>query len=206
MSTATQVFGFMGTEAAELPRLACIGYVEKVEGKTTQKGVYDMQTVHITPAESGKKTVTNFMYEPSWLVPGFNPKTLLEEAGGSTKYFLFGKNIKSQVEGSVSVLQGLAGSEEGFDSLSYSILTADDQSPEGIQNILATYFNENNPAIGYILQQRRRKTEEKDERGKAIYVLEQGYEVGEFFYVTDEAKEKLARRAANGKLVLTFEV
>jgi len=204
MSTATQVFGFRAAEADALPKLACLGYVEKLgEGKITQKGVYHMQTIHIAPMESGKKGVVNFLYVPEWLDAGFNPATLKEEADGKALYFLYGKNIMSRQ--SMSVLQGIAGSEENFNTLSYNLITTEDKSPEGIQAVLQNFFNEVGPTIGYVLQQRREKTGEVDENGKAIYELQPGYEVGSFFHPTDSEKARIAKQAANGKLVVTFE-
>jgi hypothetical protein len=208
MSTQTQpVFGFKPVAVDALPRLACIGYVDKLgEGKVTEKGIYDMQTIFLAPTESGKQTRVNFLYQPRWLDPSFDYETMREEDGGDKMISVYRMHLNSKQD--MSTLQGLSGSEEGFGKIQYSLIVAEDKSPEGIQAVFQSFFAEENPYIGYILKQRTSKTGEVDARGRAVKVLETGYEVGGYFFPTEENKVKLARQAENAKsnLVLTFEV
>jgi hypothetical protein len=206
MSTQTQpVFGFKTPDVEALPRLACVGGIEKVEGKTTAKGVYDMQVITLSPYESAPRNVTrvNFLYRPEWLDSNFDPNTLKEEFEGDKMLAVYRMHIASKT--ATTTLQGIAGTEEGFGQLSYALITAEDKSIEGVQAVISNYLNETQPTVGYYLQQRRRKTDEVDENGKAIYELEGGYEVGSFFLPTEDNMKRLDKQAASGRLVLTFE-
>lgn len=197
--------GFKAAGADVLPRLGCTGYVSQIiDVKTTAKGVYDMARVKVEPYESGRSVIVNVLYQPEWLDGNFDPDSLKEEANGESLFSVYRMHIASRQ--GLSTLAGLAGSEENFNALADALISSEDKSPEAVKMILSDFFRENGGEIGYVLKQRTRNTEELDDNGKPIKVLENGYEVGEFFYPTEDAKKRLAKRANDGKLVLAFEV
>lgn len=198
--------GFIAAEVDELKPLACIGYVSKiVDAKTTEKGVYDMQVIEVEPTEAGKKARVNFLYQPRWLDGGFDPSTLRGEEDGDKLFAVYRMHIAAKQ--SLSTLAGLSGSDENFGRLQEALLSAEGKDdPETVKQILTDFFNECGTEVGYVLKQRRRKTDETDDNGRPVYVLENGYEIGEWFYPSEEAKLRLKKRANAGKLVLGFEV
>ncbi len=198
MSTFTP---FLAAPVEVLPKLACIGYVESIkDGAHTKKGVYEIVGFKLAPTESGKVAFGNFLYRPEWLVGGFDPSTLAEFENAKSLTTVYRMNICGTKE--LSVLAGIAGSQDAFYQLAGQLQSIEGEvTPEAVTAVLRDFVRENSPEIGYILKQKSVKNEET---GK--YDLEDGYELGGFFYPTEDEKKRLAKAAAAGKMVLTFEV
>lgn len=192
---------FLAAPVEILPALACIGTVETVkDGKQcAAPSIYAMVSMSLSPNESGKKAFVNFMFHPSWLESGYDPKELGQYENAKGLRFTYRKNICGSSD--LSILAGISGSEENFHQLAGKLQALEEKTPENVSEVIREFVNENNSEVGYILTQKQAKNEET---GK--YEPADGYEVGEWFYPTDENKRKLAKRAANGKLSLTFEI
>lgn len=197
MSTATQTLGFQEASVEKLPRLACVGTVTEVgEGKLSEAGVYIVQPITIRGTGAGRGVRLNLLYRPEWLDVTFNPNKLEEEyEGGKSLLSVYRRNIATK--GGISALKGLAGSEEAFNTLAAALLTAEDKSIQGVQQVLRDFFLSTNEdvEIGYILKQRQQKVT-NPETGETEYELTNGYEVGEWFFNTEENRKRLVARAA----------
>lgn len=193
---------FMAPEVEELPRLACLGYIAKVkDGVVSTKGLYSMVPFEISPMESGKKAFGNFLFRPEWLEPGYNPDQMKQYDEPLCKSMTTVYRMNIAVKGSVPLLAGIAGSEDDYYELAARLQSIEGQkTPDVVAETIREFVNEVNPTVGYILKQKSKKNDE----GK--YELENGYEIGNWFWPTEEARAGLAKSAANGKLVLTFEV
>ena len=220
--------GFKSAQAAEKPKLACVGRLSGL-GDTgfTESGDYIKLQILIDGYGASQNARLTFLYRPEWFVPGFDPSSY-EGAGEAEKKFLgvYRRNIAEQ--DATSVLLGLCGGdEEAYNTLASTLFSLDlqsliDQGTEGVKQIpevvkaaIAEFFDNQETAgkrIGYILQQQSRKTDEVDENGKAIYVRGQYYEIGDGFgnsgfYVPDEkGRKRMASRAAKaqGKFRVCF--
>lgn len=224
MSTAAQgtFQGFAEAKVNKIPSLACTGYVEEVpEGKLSESQRYVVQPVTIRGLGASKTLTHRILYRPEWFRPGFDPSSL-EEFGdeGKSMQTVYRKNIN--VRSGISALKGLAGSDERFQNLAVAIMTAAAALPVDangnptdldiptVQGILREHLV--NPdgdytEIGYDLRQRKDKAGE-DENGKTVYELANGYEVGDFWFVSNDAKKKKVQRAsrtADGSYCVAFD-
>ncbi len=230
MSTAaeqTQKKLFNEASAAKLPKLVCTGYVSKIgEGKASKSGVYNVNPVEIQGIGASRNATVYLLTRPEWFevddqgYASFRPDSLQDVEGGAGMLFVYRKNIKGR--GTLSNLEGLCGSTERFENLQEAFLTApgitdDTDSPQVIEELLTKYLlpadGEAAFEIGYTLTQRRTKTAEKDENGKNVYLLENSYELSEFWEATDKAKakyiasaEKSAKRNAENGKPISFKV
>ncbi len=222
-ATAVQKKLFNEASAAKLPKLICTGYVAKIgEGKPSKSGNYNVNPIEINGFGAARNATVYVLTRPEWFEtdeagnPTFRPDALSQVEGGSAMQFVYRRNIRGR--GSVSILEGVCGSEERFEKLQEEFLTTDGIDDENdsaevieriLQNNLLPKDGEQGFEIGYTLSQQRTKTDEKDENGKFIYLLDNRYEVSNFWEATEKAKEshrksaeKSAKRAAeNGKPV-----
>ena len=205
--------GFREASAARKPTLVCTGYVAGVpESKESASGKYNVTTVEINGLGASPNARVYLLTRPEWFetnedgFPAFRPDSLEKVEGGRSMLFVYQKNI-AQV-GNTSVIQGLAGNEERFDTLAEALLsdpkTSDESdSAEAIQNIIEKLLvakeGQTPFEIGYILKQQRNKTDDVDEDGKPIYVLENRYEVSEWFEATEANKKKYRKSAEKSR-------
>ena len=196
--------GFQEAEARDLPTLACIGRVTKVNEpkftKVNENGInYIMIPVEVEGFGASRNTRVNFMFRPEWLDEKFSPRTLKDVEGGKGLLAVYGNNISQK--GKISTLAGLAGTnKEAFATLSDALINLDQASETIAQDVADTLkkvlIDDGVGAnIGYILTQQTEKTDEVDERGKPVYVKTQYYQVGEFFEPTQANRDKQYKRA-----------
>jgi hypothetical protein len=193
-------------EARELPTLACIGRVTKIEEpkatKVNEHGInYLMIPIHIEGYGASRGTKVNFMFRPEWLKEGFRSRDLAKVEGGKGLLAVYGNNISQK--GKVSTLKGLVGSvDEEFDALADTLLTLSpgeevptgEQVASALQKVLID--EEKGQRIGYVLRQQREKTEDVDpDTGKPIYVLTPYYEVNEFYTPNEKGRKRQYNRA-----------
>ncbi len=219
---AKQNRAFRKAPAPKLPTLVCTGYVSVVgEGKESEKGVYNVNPVEINGYGGSRNTKVQILTRPEWfsLDASGNPDFRPDQITDNGMAFVYRKNIAA-VDG-ISNLRGLAGNEERYAALSNLLFAAEgiagDTSFNAIQNVLESFLipaeGEDSVEIGYVLKQKRTKTEDLDENGKNIYLLENKYEVSDFFEATDENKkkyrksaEKSAEKADKARTPYTFKV
>lgn len=203
------VFG--EAEASRKPTLICVGTVGNVgQAKITASQNYILIPINLDPVDAGRKGKINFLYRPEWLVRGFKTHELKQ--ADEKAHFVYSKFIASREK--LSVLRGLCGSKEAFARLTKAILSLPDSggngpSMEDVADTLRTFFESNVDAdgqpvlVGYELVQARTKTDdyETDTKGKKrrIYLLDNRYEVGDFWDVTSEGIKKQNRRAEGSK-------
>lgn len=217
---------FAAADADKMPTLVCVGYVFHIgEGHPSKSGVYNVNPVEIQPYGGGRETKFQFLSRPEWFAldgegrPAFRPKDLKNAEGGKSMTFVYKKMINGRNE--MSALEGLAGNAERLGLLEETLvdtpgLDGDESATvlEGIFNdVLIAKDGEDAVEIGYILKQQRVKTDEVDENGKAVYILDKGYELANFWEVTSKNKKKYrdiaeksaARNKAKGEAI-SFKV
>lgn len=218
MSTATQTkIGFNTPDAEKLPKIACVGVVEEFgEGKLTQSQQYLIHQIRVKGNGANRNTRTNFMYRPDWLTQDFQPNSL-KELTETGPLFVYQKNIIGpKGSNKLSALQGLAGTEERFVEVSTRLLAiqagglleAEDLASQ-VQAVLHQFLlvEGEDVLIGYEMQQKTEDTGERDEKGKKIKVLVDGYELGSYFYPTEKnlkAKRVYAERSPD-KMKIAFD-
>lgn len=180
------------------------------EGKTQ----WLMLPFKLRPLASGQSARGQLLFRPEWFVKGFDPST---EFGGedpspaeSAALRVYQSNIKAPraragSEQPIATLAGLAGTPERFNQLAIAILNNPVKVTEaGYINALNKIFHDflfpggapaktaqgDDVVVGYKLVQNKEKNEET---GK--YEDRAGYQLGEFFYPTDEKCEKLKEAA-----------
>ena len=185
MTTEQKTFNKPQTE--QLPILICLGTVGTI-GQAYMKDSGNVIVPLILAAQGAGKDARLWPYfKPEWLSFGFDPDSL---TGG------YLKGYQQNVAGSkgLSVLQALAGSEEGFSELCSALddISVDPATPEeyceAVTNVLSTFVQKNKPLLGYVLSQK------KEDKKRTPF-----YEVNRFFYPTDKqiAKEiKTAEKSA----------
>lgn len=234
MSKTNNKRGFREAPAKKLPTLVCTGYVSKVhEGKAPDKSagkIYTVNRVDINGYGGSRNVSVYLLSLPEWFAtdldeegvkrPAFRPTSLEEEEGGASKLFVYRKNIRAVSDDVPSTLQGLAGTEDRFYDLCDALLDAEGidgpESPKVISDTLTAFLTpegEEPVEIGYVLKQKRTKTDDVDEDGKAIYILENSYEISDWWEPTEANKkkyrksaEKSAERAAEKGEPVTFKV
>ena len=207
MSTPQTSFGFAAArnEVKELPKLACIGFIESVgESKVSGSGIYIWQPFTIGATQGGKKSFAGLCYRPEWLRPGFDPESLKAEPNGNTLFTVYKMNIAGS--NSLSALAGFAGSEDNFNQLAANIQAAiadkgDDEVMATVEAILREFANETAQEVGYYSVQKK----EKGADGKKVLV-EGKREIGGWFHPGPEADKRHAQDAAKGKLTLAYEI
>jgi hypothetical protein len=198
MSAATKS-PFVEALVAKKPILLCIGYVDEVgECKESESGQYLVQKIHIAPVGPGRGAYPNFLFRPEWLRPGYDPKSLSSVKGGDKMLFVYRNNIAGYK--STSVLKGLSGSEERYAELASRLQGLATVDPESVQATLKSFLvdevQEDPVLIGYDLVQGKDDTGETDDKGKKIKVLNDRYEVGDWWFATEENKKKKRAAAA----------
>jgi len=223
---------FKAAKAKKMPTLACIGTVDGIEEmKTTESyddtGVtYLSLPIQIKPEAAGRATKAYLKFRPEWLVPGFDPESLLQYEGGQAMYKTYRKNIYAQ--GEISTLAGLAGSDERFEELATLIQSlpvvasgADPNlviiDPNEVVRVVTSFLMNEKSMIGYVLKQGVKRVElnEMDESGRPKIEWEptQYYNVDSWFYPTMEElarkrdwAEKMAARAEKEGKEITYRV
>ncbi len=202
--TATKRRGFQDVSAQRLPTLVCTGYVSKIgEGKESSTGKYNVNPIEISGYGGSRNTRVNFLSRPDWFASEdgyalFRPATLEKMEGGNSILFVYRKNVKAGEGDSPSVLQGLAVTEENFEELSVAMLSAPgidgDESAQVIEQVLKDFLiakdGQEPTEIGYILKQKSVKSDEVDEEGKPVYILENKYEVDSWWAPTAKNKKR----------------
>lgn len=213
------------TEAAVLymPNLVCIGYVSTVgDAKVSSSDKYIVQPLTIDGLESARNTKVQLLYKPEWLTENFNPESLNDFEDGKSMHFVYSQHIRQR--GGLSTLRGIAGSQEGFDTLSNAILNIPvTKDPEvfmrAVQEVITEFVNNNTESdgtpkkIGYVLSQKSSKVLDsngnpvKNDAGKFEYVREKQYQVSRYFDVTEEQlkREINAAQKSPNTIKLTFE-
>src|SRR5690349_8695608 len=198
MSTQTAL-GFASPTVEKLPQIACVGTVSSVEeGKVSQKGTYVVQRVVVGGKGANKTSSVNLLYRPEWFTPGFNPDTIKELDNADSVMFVYTRNIVPPPgDANLSVLQGLAGSDERFAALSGKLLSLNAGTTEelisSIESTLRTFLvvEGKDTPIGYKLAQAKEDTGNVDEHGKKIKILKASYELDSFFYPTEKKLKSL---------------
>lgn len=198
---------FAEAEAQRLPTLFCIGYVSQVgDAKVSESGKYILQNLVVSPLGPGRMAFVRIMYRPEWLKPGFDPKSFKTLKDGSGMEFVYRSNIAGH--DSVSNLKGLSGSDERFADLGARLQNLSDVNPDTVKKVLTDFFTveegEAPFAIGYDLRQGKDDTGEVNDKGKKIKVLNNRYEVGSWWFVTD--KTKAAKRKQANKSPENYKV
>lgn len=203
---------FQTTEAAPKPTLHCVGRVGVIEEpRMTEGDKYVNIPINIEGLETGRSTKAYFLFRPEWLTKGFRPHTLKLNDSGA--YFVYGKNIAA--EDSFSLLRGIAGSKEAFNTLANTLLNLEvDEATGGpaiedVRNALVDFVDNNvdsegSPVlIGYTLVQQQKDTGETttDDEGKVrkVYSRTNNYNLKNFWDVTTQnLKKKKANAEGSG--------
>ena len=193
---------FAKTSAQKKPSLACIGRVIDVgEAAATKSGDYYLVPIEIEGYGAARSTKTNFMFRGDWFGSKFNPESLLKIDGGSSLYFVFGKNIDQN--GSTSVLRGIAGKSENFDKLAGELqalpgVEDGEIDPVQVSDTLRRVLVDEGLGnlVGYVLSQKKEDTGEVDENGNRIKILTPYYEIKEFAEPTQKWRDRQKKRAA----------
>lgn len=213
---------FGAAKVQEKPQVACTGMVNPSdisEPKETQSGVYYLSTVKFSGTRGSQSMTTNFMFQPEWFEPNFNPESLngkIDDGNGGEKndgrYFVFGKNINKT--GEISVLTALCGGTDdhrrAFRGELNAARTANNAplSAEQIIGVLKQFVEAHQEEVGYILKQATEETGNLTANGRKERRLLDKYEIGTFFEVTDEivtAQEKRALKSA-GKFLVGYQL
>lgn len=179
----------------QLPDLACIGMVEKVDNAyLSQKGVYHVLPLKIKGKYAGRDGVFFFIFEPRWFGASFEAHDLLEEgAAGRTKYGMYCRNVNG--EGRNAILPSVIGEE--FESFANEF-TNEDPSGEEVGEIVRKYLTGKD--VVYVMKQRT------DDDGK----LTEQYNIAGFYPYTQESLDYLIEQSKNEKrktpLVVTWDV
>jgi hypothetical protein len=214
------------------PILFCIGQLAEIsEPKPTATGTYYLCSVKIAGNGASRDQYTNFMFRPEWFGAGFNANIFDQQEGGKGLKFIYRKNIAAREAD--SLLRAICGAgEEGdelFETLSNTIQavpapdfesesTTDDEILEYVRKVVDTIREivlpeGPGPQLGFKLKQGQDKVEgEFDEAGKPLRVLNDRYEVAEFFRTDAATIARIAKRVEKdneripGSAKLTFEV
>lgn len=203
---------FAAADASRKPTLVCTGYVFKVgEGHPSTSGVYNVNPIEIQPFGGGRAITYQFLTRPEWFEldsdgkPSFRPRSLEKADGGKSMLFVYQKMMNG--EGTMSALEGLAGTPERLAALEDALTETEGLDGDESANILEGIFKDillaapgSDPVeIGYVLKQARNKTGFKNAEGRAEYVLDNKYDLGEFWEVTEKNKKqyrKIAEKSA----------
>lgn len=202
-------------ESRELPKLNCLGHLGAIgDAHITASGVYARIPFVIEPTQGGKKGFGGILFRPEWLRPGFNPASLNAEDNGKTLHIVYKINIACNNQ--VSVLQGLSGSEENFNTLAAQIQSAIQDLPSDtpeetavfistVRDVIAEFASEVSPEVGYFSGQKMEDSGEKKPSGAKLKrpVAGQREIVGYFLPSADSHKRNEAD-AAKGKSVMAY--
>lgn len=223
-ATAAKKTVFNEASAGKKPTLVCTGYVSKVdETHPAKSGNYNVTPIHINGIGASLNTTVYLLTRPEWFEvdgdgrPSFKPNDLAKVEGGNAMLFVYRKNIAGR--GTVSNLLGIAGNQERYEDLANTLLTTDGVNEDDgavVTHVLTDKLvaKEGTEAfkVGYVLQQQRTKTDEVNEEGKHEYLLENRYEIKDFFEITEEAlkkyrkaAEKSAKKAQETGVPVTFK-
>lgn len=204
---------FKDAPAQDLPKLIQLCRVSEVmEGKVSSSEKYIVQPVQLDAIGAGRSVRVNLLYRPEWLRPGFDPQSIAEtiddEKEASSVLFVYRKNIAES--GGISVLRGLAGSDEAFDRLANQLLSQEEVTIEGTTTILREFLipeDGEQTLIGVELRQKSDKTGDVNpDTGKNIYIKTSGYDIDSFYDATEKnikSKRKFAEKS-NGRARMTF--
>ncbi len=207
---------FQEAAVAPLPKIACIGTVEVLEGKLASTGYYVVQNFKLHAAGPKGNMNVNVLYKPHWLEVGFDAKAdFAQYENASSLEFVWSKNISSADKTKLSNLKGIAGSEAAFTELQGALLLATDKSITGIEQVFRDFINKQNEEspsyVGYVLTQKQEKVTDadgnfvKDENGKQVYALTPNYEVGRWFFVDQDNLKRIKVQAGRGQVKLGFD-
>lgn len=218
MSQTETLLTFQAASAPALPRLVCVGSVTEVgEGHVSRSQKYVVQPIKIAPEGTGRGITYNLLYRPEWMRPGFDPKNLTADISeDDAEAMAEAKSMESvyrrhiHVRNGISALRGMSGSDEAFATLSNRLLTLEEVSIPAVQEVLHTFFTEDNEGVlfGYVLKQQQSKTDEIDpDTGRNVYVPENRYEVDHFFDFSEKALRSYQKRAEKSKsgLIVTYD-
>lgn len=161
-------------------RVNC-GRVGKIgEAKESSGGHYYVLPIDIKGLKGSPDAKVWFLWRPEFFGENVRetvkalPDKTEAEPGELTRQsfeFVYAKNIISD---DVSLMQALAGSEEGFEKL-YDAVAATDGSAAAVEAAFKEFFAEEQPVFYFTQQQGREKGDNGDMRRK------NQYEVGRFF-------------------------
>ncbi len=217
---------FAAGEADKKPTLVCTGYVFKIgEGHLSASEKYNVNPIEIQPYGGGRPVTLQFLSRPEWFAlgkdgkPTFRPAAFKTMEGGKGMSFVYKKMISNPDK--LAAIPGLAGTEDRLARLEQAMVESEgldgDESAQILQgifeNILVAGDGEDAVEIGYTLVQASEKTDEVNEEGKAIYLAKKGYDLKEFWQVSDREKKRFrgiaeqsaARQKAKGESV-SFKV
>lgn len=188
--------GFKKPQAGIMPTLFCVGTLGKVENaKVSKSENYITVPMEFMGKGAGRNQKFWFTFRPEWFNFDFDPSVLDGKEG--YPLLVYSSNIAN--DKGLSVLQGLAGSEDNYMNLCESLaaieFNPDDEEGylKAVTLVFKNFQADVNPLIGYVLVQQTEK-DGVDENGKAKYVRKNGYDVS-FFYPTDEKIEQLEKKA-----------
>lgn len=195
-----QVNPFALAEPDKKPSLACVGYVEDIaDAKPTANERYVNSRVKIVSPSGGRDITTNFMFRPEWFEQGFSPKSFdaLDVDDRTKRGLALNYRRIFGTKGTVGLLAALVGGN--VQEFAEALWAKGAVTEETVVDTLREVNNAAQPDVGYILVQAKEKTDELNEEGKPVYVLSEFYEVQSVFFPTDEAKERLEKRAEKTK-------
>lgn len=207
---------FAAPPVREIPPKYCVGYVTEIgEAKVTGGGTgnYVRLSFKIAPLEAGQASQSGFMWAPGWLTPGFDPSELQRGPG-----FVYQNNIQAEEDSferiikapKVSILRGLAGSDERFYELGTALSGLKPDDVDGVEKTIKDFVLPGGEAIRdaegdpkYVIGYRLVQQSEKGEDGKKK--LKNGYQLDSIFWPTDAAIAALQKHAEeNGDIILGF--
>ncbi len=178
--------GFQKPNASVKPTVACLGYLGALEdAHKSQNSDYSVMPFEIKGRYGSFDIKGNIVFLPEWFEPNFNPLVLDSKSQNTYRM-----NIAGPDDRTLANLQGLCGSAEHFEALGEAKDGLQEYTMESLSEFLQGYFGGlQNVEIGYILKQ---KTEKVDGQKRATNF----YEVGSWFYPTEEAIARLIEREA----------
>jgi len=224
---------FAKMEAKALPTQAVVGKITSVGPFTPSKGsdgTYLTGPVSFSAYDAGQSQKIYLTFRPEWFTEAFHQE--VGESGGSVeKYFeeKYGDQEYTKTDGSVKnaaksfsfVYQSNIANGDNT-SLLQSIFPEDEQFENFVQAAFKENFDPAEPDLdavnkffetqlvdkkmGYIMSQKKIKTQNVDANGKAIYLRDNTREVKSYFPVTKKKIESMEKSAKNSKtgFTLTF--
>jgi hypothetical protein len=225
---------FAKMEAKLLNTQAVAGKISKVGPFIPSKGsdgTYITGPVEFSAYGAGQSQKIYLTFRPEWLSEKFHIE--VGEAGGSVeKYFQdnFGDQEYTKTDGSVknaaksfsfvyqsniangdntSFLQSIFPDDEAFEAFVQSAFKQNFDPAEPDLDAVNAFFESQlmDKKMGYIMSQKKIRTQNTDANGKAIYLRDNTREVKSYFPITKKKIESLVKSAKTSKtgFTLTFD-
>ncbi len=224
---------FAKMEAKALPTQAIVGKITAVGPFTPSKGsegTYLTGPISFSAYDAGQSQKIYLTFRPEWFTEKFHQE--VGEIGSVETYFneTYGDQEYTKTDGSVknaaksfayvysvniangdntSLLQSIFHEEADFEAfVQDSFAKQFDPADPDLEEV-NKFFEENliDKKMGYIMSQKKIKTQNLDANGKAIYIRDNSREVKSYFPVTKKKIESMQKSAKNSKtgFMLTFD-